>query len=148
MSLRADNSTCYKPVQCTAREFHCPKSDSCIPNTQVCNGQKDCLLGDDEEDCRDPEQCASHQFRCADGDCIKEEHVCDMHYDCADKSDEAADLCKNDTKGRNKCPMGNFRCKSGMCILDRFLCDGSKDCADGEDEADCEFSTCTATQFR
>ncbi|KRT81424.1 EGF-like domain containing protein, partial [Oryctes borbonicus] len=154
MNLRADNATCYKPLECAANEFFCGKSDACVPITVVCDGRKDCLHGDDEEECPaqggSPSQCDHlSEFRCADGDgCVKTEVVCDMHYDCADRSDEDAELCANSTAGVKTCPDNDFRCNSGTCIANRFVCDGYNDCYNGEDETDCKFSTCSANEFK
>ncbi|KAI4466638.1 vitellogenin receptor-like protein-related-related [Holotrichia oblita] len=149
MSLRADNSTCSKPLSCSAGEFFCRKSDACVPSTAVCNGHRDCVLGDDEEDCPEHRECDRRdEFKCKDGSqCVKTATVCDMHYDCADESDEDAEMCAGDVY-KKKCPEGNFQCNSGTCISNRFLCDGFKDCYENEDEVDCKFLTCAADQFR
>ncbi|XP_065166985.1 vitellogenin receptor Yl-like [Atheta coriaria] len=139
-----DNSTCIKKTVCTSDEFYCGSSDVCIPKAFKCNGRKDCLLGEDEEQCKIESHCPRGFFQCNnDGKCIREALVCDLHFDCTDKSDERD--CR-DARGGPECD--GHRCSDGNCIDERFVCDGEIDCVDGDDEQQCQSSTCAANQFR
>lgn len=75
---------------------------------------------------------------------MKQELVCDLHYDCADRSDE--ENC--DSHVKSKCTWGDFRCTNGRCISSASVCDGIPDCQEGEDEMNCETNTCGYNQFR
>jgi len=73
--------------------------------------------------------------------------MCDLHYDCKDKSDELH--CADDSSAKSqKCAPNKFRCANGECVDESFVCDGVGDCADRSDEQNCVSNTCTATQFR
>lgn len=37
---------------CGEGTLKCMNEDLCIPTTKVCDGHKDCLMGNDEADCR------------------------------------------------------------------------------------------------
>lgn len=147
MKLKEDNTTCFKPIQCDSSEFHCVKTDTCIPRSLRCNGKKDCLTGEDEIGCDIKKNlCMYGQFQCDNGECISKSLMCDLHYDCKDKSDE--NNCDGH-KSSKSCPDKHFQCSgSGKCIAERYVCDGEKDCFDGEDELKCNSATCSPDQFR
>ena len=51
----------------------------CIPKKQVCDGVKNCGMGDDEENC----PCKPDtEFKCGTGECIPSKFVCDFDPDC------------------------------------------------------------------
>lgn len=110
-----------------------------------CNGKKECLLGEDEFNCKKRDLCPTGFFQCQSGTCIKEELVCDLHYDCGDKSDEMN--CENHYR-IGKCQAEQFRCSNGRCISAGLVCDGESDCKNGEDEKSCDMQTCNFRQFR
>ncbi|XP_060527930.1 putative vitellogenin receptor [Cylas formicarius] len=145
MSLDKDNHTCIHRLECDADQFKCPLSRTCVAQKLRCDGKKDCVLGEDEEACDHQKlQCPVGYFGCDAETCIKAHQVCDHHYDCKDKSDEAH--CE--LKTGKKCSPGHFMCGNGQCIADRFVCDGFNDCSDDSDEENCLSSTCSSTQFR
>lgn len=82
---------------------------------------------------------------CGNGACIEENKVCDLLFDCEDKSDEHK--C-NYRKGGSLCPPKHYKCPDDKCIAEKFVCDGHADCSDKSDERDCSSSTCGAKQFR
>lgn len=110
-----------------------------------CNGKKDCLLGEDEFNCKKQNLCPAGFFQCQNGLCIKDELVCDLHYDCGDKTDEIN--CDNHYK-KEECKTDQFKCSNGGCISGGLVCDGEFDCRNGEDEMNCDTQTCSSQQFR
>lgn len=145
--LTSDNKTCFAPKHCTADEFKCEKTEICIPKELRCNGANDCLNGDDEENCAKEHRCSPGYFECMNGECILEMKVCNLHFDCRDKSDEIN--CNGADKNQKvTCPPGNFQCKDGKCISDRLVCDNIQDCNDGTDEENCHSLTCSSFEFR
>lgn len=143
--LQSDNTTCFAPKHCNSAEFKCEQSDICIPKELRCNGMKDCMMGDDEQNCHKEHHCSGGFFECLNGECIPQRKVCDFHYDCRDNSDEIN--CDEHNK-ETKCAVGNFRCGDGQCISDRFVCDNLHDCNDGSDEMNCHSLTCSDVEFR
>ncbi|XP_047106364.1 G-protein coupled receptor GRL101-like [Schistocerca piceifrons] len=78
--------------------FNCSEGRA-IPLSLVCDFKRDCLNGEDEQFCRKYNQCLNSQqagknscsvkeFTCANGQCIPLEQVCDLSFDCWDKTDE------------------------------------------------------------
>lgn len=84
------------------------------------------------------------QFQCQNGDCIKNDLVCDHNFDCNDKSDENHCFEQNQTS----CSSVQFSCENGQCVSSNFLCDGHDDCGDSSDEKKCESKNCLESQFR
>lgn len=83
----------------------------------------------------------STYFTCNSGQCIPLSSLCDMNFDCYDKSDEMD--CQLD------CQKWQFRCGIlGQCIPGEQRCDYFVDCLDGTDEENCDngeslFVVCT-----
>lgn len=74
-------------------------SGSCIPESWVCDGVKDCDQGEDEDHCAAKLECRpeDHKFRCRqDGSCISLSFVCDGLRQCPDGSDET--ICETKDK--------------------------------------------------
>ncbi|XP_039293247.1 sortilin-related receptor-like [Nilaparvata lugens] len=119
--------------------------DVCIPESWVCDGQRDCRDGDDEAHCDGRVQCAPYQnkFKCRQGgECIYLSQVCDGVVNCADKSDES--MCNGGGSGEvvptiagPSCSVGMFSCDESTCLPLASLCNGHQDCYDGKDEEDC-----------
>uniref|UniRef100_A0A2A4K0K1 FZ domain-containing protein n=1 Tax=Heliothis virescens TaxID=7102 RepID=A0A2A4K0K1_HELVI len=74
---------------CYPREFAC-SDGSCIPRDWICDGTKDCALGEDEATCI---QCDQNEYRCSSGGCILKRWLCDGYSDCPDGEDEHVDTC-------------------------------------------------------
>lgn len=145
--LTSDNKTCFAPKHCTPDEYKCEQTDICVPKELLCDGKKDCLKGDDETECVKERRCKLGLFECMNGECIAEKKVCDLHFDCRDKSDELN--CDGaDQVAVTFCPPGNFKCKDRACISDRLVCDNIQDCNDGSDEDNCKSLSCNSYEFR
>ncbi|XP_050709296.1 very low-density lipoprotein receptor-like isoform X1 [Eriocheir sinensis] len=63
--------------------YTCVSGDT-ICRVNICDGNKDCPDGDDEQDC----ECSADQFLCDKTKCIPNTWLCDGDEDCEDKTDE------------------------------------------------------------
>lgn len=82
-------------------KFKCAGSAICIPNSYLCDNEKDCPSGDDENNCNETldlieSKCNSNEFQCSKPlrnstsykMCIPKHWACDGYEDCVNKEDE------------------------------------------------------------
>jgi len=124
------STTTRDPGQCRPDEFQC-NDGRCIPESWICDGDRDCTGGEDEVDCP---PCSDDEYTCADGTCIPDYWVCDDYDDCDGGEDEAG--CNT----LKPCMPDDFICNDGACIPGERECDGYYNCLEGEDEENCEFA--------
>ncbi|XP_027024016.2 prolow-density lipoprotein receptor-related protein 1 isoform X1 [Tachysurus fulvidraco] len=128
-----------KPLHCLFGTRPCKDNSACVSHSHVCDGDKDCADGSDEEECST--ECSAGQFQCAHGKmCIEKKQLCDGVAQCQDRSDEVD--CFNPEEGCF------HRCDKKHCLSDSFICDGEADCGDGSDEVDCGEESCRSTEFQ
>ncbi|XP_036314275.2 low-density lipoprotein receptor-related protein 1B isoform X1 [Pipistrellus kuhlii] len=116
--------------------------DRCIPVAWLCNGERECPDGSDEQ-CE--ETCCGHPgaWQCDDGKCISLSWLCDGAGDCSDGSDEV------DCERWTACPDHRVRCPGSSECRDAWeLCGGAEDCAVGSDKAHCPRDQCLAGQWQ
>lgn len=126
----------------------------CIPRRWVCDYQKDCEDGEDEQLSCPPPTCTNSQFACGQYEfpkqyCIPRHWRCDKVIDCVGGADELN--CQYPT-----CKPDDHRCgpisrdnetsasvnKDLLCIPASKKCDGYYDCRDESDEKMCNHSKC------
>lgn len=130
-------SFCAALKPCASDEqFQC-KSGMCISLEYVCDEDRDCDDGSDEEDCPAP-TCNENFFGCKNSTvCIPKLWTCDGDPDCEDGSDEENCQGKEPIKTDKPCSNLEFHCGSGECIHMSWKCDGGFDCRDKSDENHC-----------
>ncbi|XP_050705682.1 very low-density lipoprotein receptor-like isoform X1 [Eriocheir sinensis] len=110
--------------------YTCVSGDT-ICRVNICDGNRDCPDGDDEQDC----ECSADKFLCDKTKCIPNTWLCDGDEDCEDKTDE------QDCSATCASPK-NFTCSDGTCAA---RCDGNYECLDNADEENCPSTTTTTT---
>ncbi|ELU03239.1 hypothetical protein CAPTEDRAFT_211180 [Capitella teleta] len=147
--------------ECPRNTFRC-NDGSCILISHVCDGECDCLDGEDEicshlcsidefhqflsciRDCY-PHNCTCSEthFQCLSGACIPFERLCNGIPDCSDSSDEHGCASRLTPKQDSH---EYFHCFSdGTQIRVQLLNDLIPDCPDGSDENEFELSPSATT---
>ncbi|XP_075458989.1 low-density lipoprotein receptor-related protein 2-like [Ascaphus truei] len=156
----ADTAVCSFPQQFACKE-------KCIPISWLCNGDRDCPDGTDEQ-CDEVCHGDKNAWQCDNGKCISSSWKCDGFSDCLDGSDESECVCAaekikclnddqcidawevcdghQDCEGgfdeencpERKCMALQWQCKNQVCIMESWKCDGIDNCGDGSDEDQCE----------
>ncbi|KAG8430507.1 hypothetical protein GDO86_020474 [Hymenochirus boettgeri] len=99
----------------------------CIPAFWHCDGDRDCLDGEDEVNCSNSNiTCLSSEFQCRNKQCITAKLVCNGQNDCHDGSDEMG--CPP-----VQCSPEEFSCGT-ICLPLSLMCNGKADCTGGTDE--------------
>lgn len=116
---------------CHNDTFQC-RSGQCISWYFVCDKNKNCDDGSDEDECEINGGCPKEAFQCNDGTCLSRASVCNGRWECPDGSDEAR--CYKGIA----CDAKSFQCKSGQCLPQYTFCNAVTDCIDGSDELESE----------
>ncbi|XP_032916716.1 low-density lipoprotein receptor-related protein 2-like isoform X3 [Catharus ustulatus] len=127
-------------LSCSRTHVPCRDGTGCVAQEYLCDGEKDCVDGSDEDGCT--QLCNTPgAFHCASGAvCIKAGEHCDGVPQCPDGSDETG--CWTPTQ---ECAL---RCDAATrCIPRSWLCDGHTDCLDHTDEQGCVLKECGLAEF-
>ncbi|CAI5441954.1 unnamed protein product [Caenorhabditis angaria] len=125
--------------QCERGERTCANGIGCYKDEFVCDGERDCEDGTDEQNCGGSSSaakiCEPNEFKCNNNRCVQKMWLCDGDDDCGDQSDEQNCHAKSSADG---CKPTEFQCQDRRkCVPSSFHCDGTNDCDDGSDEIGC-----------
>ncbi|XP_064917564.1 prolow-density lipoprotein receptor-related protein 1-like isoform X3 [Columba livia] len=127
-------------LSCPRTHVPCHDGTECVAQEYVCDGEKDCVDGSDEDGCA--QLCDTPgAFHCASrAVCVGAGERCDGVPQCPDASDETG--CWTPTQ---ECAL---RCDAATrCIPQSWLCDGHADCLDHSDEQGCVPKECGPAEF-
>ncbi|XP_069711784.1 prolow-density lipoprotein receptor-related protein 1-like isoform X2 [Phaenicophaeus curvirostris] len=127
-------------LSCPRTHMACRDGTECVAQEYMCDGEKDCADGSDEDGCA--QLCNTPgAFHCASGaTCIGAGERCDGVPQCPDASDETG--CWTPTQ---ECAL---RCDAATrCVPKSWLCDGHADCLDHTDEQGCVLKECGPAEF-
>ncbi|XP_010075590.1 PREDICTED: low-density lipoprotein receptor-related protein 2-like, partial [Pterocles gutturalis] len=127
-------------LSCPRTHVPCRDGTECVAQEYLCDGEKDCADGSDEDGCA--QLCDTPgAFHCASGAvCVRAGEHCDGVPQCPDASDEMG--CWSPTQ---ECAL---RCDAATrCVPESWLCDGHADCLDHADEQGCAPKKCSPAEF-
>ncbi len=155
-----DDPNAYE-TKCPEYLFSC-KDKTCIAQLLICNGQRDCPSGEDEEMCgfkstnipsqimklgslinpvseftkAEPQKCHNMSFVCPGERCIPFSYVCDGVIHCKQGHDEFCDIVANYISQEREVILKphTFQCLSGKTILSKYVNDLIPDCVNETDE--------------
>ncbi|ELU15207.1 hypothetical protein CAPTEDRAFT_219450 [Capitella teleta] len=136
---RSDEETCPTVFPCPEDHFRCV--ESCIPMAWLCDGDMDCISGEDERNCNNQTNvCAANEFKCyRSSGCIPQSMVCDGYFQCPDQTDEigcpAGSTPPLISPTPSTCYWDEFNCQDGTCISLSQVCNGAINCLSGYDES-------------
>ncbi|KAL8560513.1 hypothetical protein ACOMHN_023786 [Nucella lapillus] len=110
----------------------------CFASSQFCDGQVECVNGDDEGDCISTRELRSERYLSplppAVIDFVKNGTTIFTRIETEDKGQQLSSVI---------CPETHYQCAhNGYCLPTFTLCNDLFDCPDHEDEADCDSYTC------
>ncbi|NWW74805.1 LRP2 protein, partial [Climacteris rufus] len=131
----------FPHLSCPRTDVLCRDGTECVAQAYLCDGEKDCADGSDEDGCAQlcntpgqPAPCQSHEYPCGLGACLNASLVCNGLQDCADGSDEGgncsvpcqrscARLCYPSPQGpRCWCGPGYRLAEDGLSCMDIDEC--------------------------
>ncbi|XP_074677373.1 uncharacterized protein LOC141922138 [Strix aluco] len=139
-SSSAHPLTAVPHLACPRTHVLCRDGTECVAQEYMCDGEKDCADGSDEDGCA--QLCDTPgAFHCVSGAmCVGAGELCDGVPQCPDASDEMD--CWSPTQ---ECAL---RCDTATrCIPESWLCDGHADCLDHTDEQGCAPKECGPAEF-
>lgn len=113
-------------LACPPDEFRC-SDGTCITDNLLCDGQRECAAGDDEEArvCAGRPACLSGRLPCGDGRCVPDDLLCDGEFRCAGMSTQIlvliSSLLSPAEPGADECEFGAC---SQLCLARKRRADG------------------------
>ncbi|EOB01368.1 Low-density lipoprotein receptor-related protein 2, partial [Anas platyrhynchos] len=128
-------------LSCPRTHVPCRDGTECVAQEYVCDGERDCADGSDEDGCAQlcdtpgqPAPCPSHEYPCGLGVCLNVSLVCSGQQDCVNGSDEGGNcslpcqlrcsqLCHPSPQGpRCYCAPGYRLAEDGLTCVDIDEC--------------------------